>query len=674
MATESLLFQLGGDSAGLGAAIGRGVGFLGNLNQALLLVQRTAGAVADALLAVVRAGDEIGDAADRVGVTAEAYQRLAALMKPFGVSAEVAGRAAQKLGVALESARKAGSPAADTLARLGLRAADLSRMSPDAQIVAIAEAMERLPTAGARSAAAMTLFGRAGLEIVGPLHAGGEALREVADAAESAGYMSDGLVRKTSMLADQMALAGQAASALRARALEPLLPVVYGLTSAITEMMVGLRQTDGAASAMQALADIILTEWVPAFAAAAEVVERFTRRVVAAARIIKNLGELTDPWAMVKDVATGGVGKAMEGVVEDVKDLNDGWEDLTGNLDAVTVRWSRFIETAIRGAAAMRRASAVPGVIGDSRAREPSEPTGATEAAVQAEDPFQQIGTSYRASMRAVAEAGRLTADAVHASARTVAAGWAAADAAAAEAAAAAARAAAGIAGAVSSLLTTIGSAMSQHLSQLVGEYSDTMAEIESMEQARADATSAIDRRLAGERSAVLEEMADAERTEILRTFRAGQAAAIATAVIQGALGIASIWGSWGAQPIVAAILTGIEAAAVGIQIGVIASQKPPVAHSGRYIGPEMAMANSLAAGVTINALPGEAVLNRAATEAIGGREGVDAMNRGRRGGNVQPVYQVWDRRVIGVVFADLARTRAPQFRSGPPVGRALAR
>jgi hypothetical protein len=75
---------------------------------------------------------------------------------------------------------------------------------------------------------------------------------------------------------------------------------------------------------------------------------------------------------------------------------------------------------------------------------------------------------------------------------------------------------------------------------------------------------------------------------------RKQKATAIATALINGALAITDVWKSWGAYPIVAGILSGVAAVAVGAQVGVISSQSlakggiaysPTLATVGEYPG-----------------------------------------------------------------------------------------
>jgi hypothetical protein len=65
------------------------------------------------------------------------------------------------------------------------------------------------------------------------------------------------------------------------------------------------------------------------------------------------------------------------------------------------------------------------------------------------------------------------------------------------------------------------------------------------------------------------------KREEIERSYRKKQQnAAYLQAVINAAQGITAIWARWAANPVVAGILTAIEAAATGLQLKIIAGQK----------------------------------------------------------------------------------------------------
>lgn len=85
------------------------------------------------------------------------------------------------------------------------------------------------------------------------------------------------------------------------------------------------------------------------------------------------------------------------------------------------------------------------------------------------------------------------------------------------------------------------------------------------------------------------------------------KASAIAEAVINGAVGITNIWSSWAEVPVVAALLTALEVAAIGVQVQTINQQQ--FAKGGLIGGPQ-----HNAGGVNINAEGGEFIASRKTT------------------------------------------------------------
>jgi hypothetical protein len=153
------------------------------------------------------------------------------------------------------------------------------------------------------------------------------------------------------------------------------------------------------------------------------------------------------------------------------------------------------------------------------------------------------------------------------------------------------------------------------------------------------------------------------DRELALRQFKASKAAAIAEATINGAVAITRALASLG--PVAGALATAGISASTAAQIGVIASQKPAFDRGGLIQGGRMADQ------VSVNALPGEAVLSRGAVRAVGGQQGVDRLNRGAgdigQGVVMVPVYKHFGRFVQDEVQRDGVLRRATL--RGRPLG-----
>jgi hypothetical protein len=138
----------------------------------------------------------------------------------------------------------------------------------------------------------------------------------------------------------------------------------------------------------------------------------------------------------------------------------------------------------------------------------------------------------------------------------------------------------------------------------------------------------------------VAKETSKRDRELAMRQFKVAKAAGIAEATINGAVAITRALAGLG--PILGPIAATGIAATTAAQVATIAAQKPAFDRGGMIQG-----GSRMADQVPINALPGEAVLSRQAVSAIGGREGVDRMNRGGAPGQnvvMVPVYKHFGR------------------------------
>ena len=122
-----------------------------------------------------------------------------------------------------------------------------------------------------------------------------------------------------------------------------------------------------------------------------------------------------------------------------------------------------------------------------------------------------------------------------------------------------------------------------------------------------------------------LQSTGKATEDQLIKAFRMQQVASIAQATINGAVAATRALADLG--PVAGAIAAGAIAAATTAQIAVIASQKPPTSHMGGFLQPDEQVRT---------VLTGEAVLDRATVNRIGGEEGVRSlMNDGQSDSNV---------------------------------------
>jgi len=143
-------------SLAIGATVAKGIGLIAD-------AFTTAGRAALSYAAgVANSVDQMNDLSQRIGVSVEALQVFNMAAKLAGV--EDGTRALQKLSVEIGQAAESGNTEAFT--RLGIDFEKLQAMSPEEQFRAIQQAISALPTPAERAAAAVSMFGKAGVELL----------------------------------------------------------------------------------------------------------------------------------------------------------------------------------------------------------------------------------------------------------------------------------------------------------------------------------------------------------------------------------------------------------------------------------------------------------------------------------------------------------------------------
>ena len=140
----------------IGAVLAKGVSMAANAFM-------SAGSAALSYAAsAANAVDQTNDLAQRLGMSVESLQALQMAAKLSGV--DDATGALQKLTVAIGNAAESGKTEAFT--KLGLNFQALQSMSPEEQFKAIQQAIASLKTPAEQAAAAVSIFGKAGVELL----------------------------------------------------------------------------------------------------------------------------------------------------------------------------------------------------------------------------------------------------------------------------------------------------------------------------------------------------------------------------------------------------------------------------------------------------------------------------------------------------------------------------
>ena len=164
-------------SAGLAGGMGLAATGIGAVGLA-------AGAVGTAgFAATVRMAenlDVIANKADQLGVTTRALQELDYVAKQTGMEQGQIYDALQDQAERISEAAMLGTgEAIDVLAALNLDAAELNKLSPDEQLMRVADAMEQVQNQNDKQQLAIKLYGDAGAAMVNAFDGGAEALRKL---------------------------------------------------------------------------------------------------------------------------------------------------------------------------------------------------------------------------------------------------------------------------------------------------------------------------------------------------------------------------------------------------------------------------------------------------------------------------------------------------------------
>jgi hypothetical protein len=132
--------------------------------------------------------DQLFDVSQRTGVNVEALQAYGFAAKLAGTELETFAKSIQKLTINLGSAR-VDEKAQESFTKLGLVFDDLIQKTPTEQFEAVADAISKITDPAERAAAAVSVFGKGGIEL-GPLFSEGPgALTKMREEAEKLGLV-----------------------------------------------------------------------------------------------------------------------------------------------------------------------------------------------------------------------------------------------------------------------------------------------------------------------------------------------------------------------------------------------------------------------------------------------------------------------------------------------------
>lgn len=199
----------------------------------------------------------LDDLSKRTGVATQSLQAYQFAAEQSGVSVETFGRSVQKLGINLGEAQTGNKAAAKSFADLGLSVDELVGLSPEAAFEAVAAAIARLPNPAQQAAAAVSVFGKAGAELVPVFAEGAGFLEEMRTEATRLGLvLGDTQVASLAALDDSIGKVSATFQAFAARVTAELAPALVKAAEDAATFIASLDVQEVARSVQSAIAGV----------------------------------------------------------------------------------------------------------------------------------------------------------------------------------------------------------------------------------------------------------------------------------------------------------------------------------------------------------------------------------------------------------------------------------
>lgn len=156
-------------------------------------------------VAAINAADDLGDAADRIGFTAEQLQEVQMSAKHAGMEIEDTSASLQKFSKNIGEAATGNKLMAASFATLGVSAQDLRNKSPHEIFMTVADAISRIENPSQRLRLTLQLFGKSGGGWVNVFKDGAAGINATAEAARKMGLiLSNEIIAKAGKAADEL--------------------------------------------------------------------------------------------------------------------------------------------------------------------------------------------------------------------------------------------------------------------------------------------------------------------------------------------------------------------------------------------------------------------------------------------------------------------------------------
>ena len=151
------------------------------------------------------AGAAIDDAVKRAGVGAREFQRLSFALEQSGGTSEGLANALKFLSKSIVDARTGAGPAAEALGKLGVSISSLENKTAEQRFAILADAFKKVDDSALKTDLALTIFGKAGGDLIPLLDEGAAGVTALGDQLEKmGGVLDDAAIAKAAEFDDQL--------------------------------------------------------------------------------------------------------------------------------------------------------------------------------------------------------------------------------------------------------------------------------------------------------------------------------------------------------------------------------------------------------------------------------------------------------------------------------------
>ena len=178
-------------------------------------------------------GDNVDKMSQKIGISAEAYQKWNYVMKRAGTSID-------NMKMGMKTLSKQAESGSDAFQKLGISQEKVKSLSQEDLFSEVVKGLSNMEAGTERAALASELLGRAGADLGPLLNEGSAAIEEQMDIAEKYGMvMSDEAVKASAAFEDSLTTLQMTATGLKNRLMSEFLPAVTQVTDGLAKLFTG---------------------------------------------------------------------------------------------------------------------------------------------------------------------------------------------------------------------------------------------------------------------------------------------------------------------------------------------------------------------------------------------------------------------------------------------------